>query len=46
MKKIGVLFGQENTYPQAFVDRVNAKKPEGIVAEVVRIDNDWPLEKR
>ena len=38
MKKIGILFGQENTYPQAFVDRVNAKKPEGIVAEAVRID--------
>ena len=38
MKKIGILFGQENTYPQAFVDRVNAKKPEGIVAEWVRID--------
>jgi len=38
MKKIGILFGQENTYPQAFVDRVNAKKPDGIVAEWVRID--------
>ena len=38
MKKIGILFGQENTYPQAFVDRVNSKKPENIVAEAVRID--------
>ncbi len=38
MKKIGILFGQENTYPQAFVDRVNSKKPEDIVAEAVRID--------
>ena len=25
MKKIGILFGQENTFPQAFVDRVNKK---------------------
>jgi glutathione synthase/RimK-type ligase-like ATP-grasp enzyme len=38
MKKIGILFGQENTYPQAFVDRVNAKRPKGITAEFVRID--------
>lgn len=26
MAKIGILFGQENTFPQAFVDRVNEKK--------------------
>ncbi|HLX12908.1 MAG TPA: hypothetical protein VKS81_08845 [Bacteroidota bacterium] len=38
MKKIGILFGQENTFPQAFVDRVNAKKETGISAEWVRID--------
>ncbi|CAB5097632.1 FIG01092715: hypothetical protein [Olavius algarvensis associated proteobacterium Delta 3] len=38
MKKIGILFGQENTYPQAFVERVNAKRPKGITAEFVRID--------
>jgi len=38
MKKIGVLFGQENTFPQAFVDRVNQKKENGITAEWVRID--------
>ena len=25
MKKIGILFGQENSFPQAFVDRVNSK---------------------
>ena len=25
MKKIGILFGQENTFPQAFIDRVNEK---------------------
>lgn len=37
-KRIGVLFGQENTYPFAFMERVNAKGIDGIVAEPVRID--------
>ncbi len=38
MKKIGILFGQENTFPQAFIERVNEKKVSGIVAEAVSID--------
>lgn len=41
MKKIGILFGQENTFPQAFIDRVNHKAVEGgldISAEAVYID--------
>lgn len=38
MKKIGILFGQENTFPQAFIDRINEKKVEGISAEFVRLD--------
>ncbi len=38
MKKIGILFGQENTFPQAFIDRVNSKNVPGIVAEAVSID--------
>lgn len=38
MKKIGILFGQENTFPQAFVERVNSKNEAGIVAEFVSID--------
>ena len=38
MKKIGILFGKENTFPQAFIDRVNSKKIKGIVAEAVQID--------
>jgi glutathione synthase/RimK-type ligase-like ATP-grasp enzyme len=38
MKKIGILFGQENTFPQAFVDRVNEKAPADIRAEFVQID--------
>jgi len=38
MKKIGILFGQESTFPQAFVDRVNSKNEKGIQAEFVSID--------
>lgn len=42
MKKIGILFGQENTYPPAFVEKVNSKlRAEGIdhlSAEFVRIN--------
>lgn len=38
MKKIGILFGQENTFPWAFIERVNQKNVEGIVAEPVSID--------
>ena len=38
MKKIGILFGMENTFPQAFVDKVNSKKVKGIEAEFVSID--------
>ncbi|MEM9052872.1 MAG: glutathione synthase, partial [Bacteroidota bacterium] len=38
MKKIGILFGQENTFPQAFIDRVNSKNIDGIVAEAVSIE--------
>ncbi len=37
-KKIGILFGQERSFPQAFVDRINAKGEKGIVAEPVKID--------
>jgi glutathione synthase/RimK-type ligase-like ATP-grasp enzyme len=38
MKKIGILFGQERTFPQALIERVNSKNVEGIQAEAVRID--------
>ncbi len=38
MKKIGILFGMEETFPKAFVDRVNSKNVKGIVAEAVSID--------
>jgi hypothetical protein len=38
MKKIGILFGQERTFPQALIERVNSKNVAGIEAEPVRID--------
>ncbi|MFZ1291651.1 MAG: hypothetical protein WAR79_16255 [Melioribacteraceae bacterium] len=38
MKKIGILFGQENTFPQAFVDHINSKKEKGIIAELAKVN--------
>lgn len=38
MKKIGILFGQERSFPMAFVERINSKNIDGITAEPVRID--------
>ncbi len=38
MKKIGILFGQEDTFPWAFIERINEKKIKGIEAEAVTID--------
>ena len=38
MKKIGILFGQERSFPTAFVERINSKNIPGIMAEPVRID--------
>jgi len=39
MKKIGILFGQEGSFPPAFVERVNAKTGgKDIQAEFVRLD--------
>jgi len=38
MKKIGILFGQENSFPQAFIQRVNEKGIKDIKAEAVSID--------
>jgi hypothetical protein len=37
MKKIGILFGKERSFPEAFVARVNSKNIPGIVAEPVHI---------
>ncbi len=38
MKKIGILHGKERSFPNAFVERINSKKPDGILAESVSID--------
>lgn len=38
MKKIGILFGQERSFPMAFIERVNSKGVDDITAEPVRID--------
>ena len=38
MKKIGVLHGKERSFPEAFVERVNSKKIDGIIAEPVSIN--------
>lgn len=47
MKKIGVLFGMENTFPGAVVERINSMGLDGITAEFVqiggiRLDNPAP----
>ena len=45
MKKIGILFGQERSFPRAFVDRINRKNIEGVAAEFVKIDKVFQAEK-
>ena len=37
MKRIGVLFGQERTFPLALVDRINASGAAGVVAEPAHV---------
>ena len=38
MKKIGILFGKERSFPEAFIERVNSKGIKDISAEAVKID--------
>lgn len=38
MKKIGILFGKESTFPPAFVERVNSKNVKGVMAEFVKVE--------
>ncbi|WP_443945427.1 ATP-grasp domain-containing protein [Pedobacter sp. AW1-32] len=38
MKKIGILFGQERSFPEAIINRINQKAEDGITAEAVKID--------
>jgi glutathione synthase/RimK-type ligase-like ATP-grasp enzyme len=37
LKKIGVLFGMENSFPSALVDKINAMEIEGLRAEFVHL---------
>jgi len=37
MKRIGILFGQERTFPLALVDRINGSGVPGVAAEPVRL---------
>ncbi len=37
MKKIGILFGMENTFPPALGDKINSMKISGVTAEFVKI---------
>ena len=37
MKKIGILFGKENTFPPALVERINSMKVAGVMAEFVKL---------
>ena len=37
MKKIGVMFGMENTFPPALVEKINGMKVEGVTAEFVKL---------
>lgn len=38
MKKIGILYGTELSFPGAFIDRVNSKQVPDVVAEPILID--------
>lgn len=37
-KKIGILYGKERSFPEAFINRINEKNIKGISAEPVKID--------
>jgi len=37
MKKVGILFGMENSFPPAVVEKINGMKVEGVSAEFVQI---------
>jgi glutathione synthase/RimK-type ligase-like ATP-grasp enzyme len=37
VKKIGIIFGMENTFPPAVVDKINSMHVEGVAAEFVKL---------
>jgi glutathione synthase/RimK-type ligase-like ATP-grasp enzyme len=36
-KKIGIIFGMENTFPPALVEKINGRRGEGVTAEAVKV---------
>ncbi|MFY7880328.1 MAG: ATP-grasp domain-containing protein [Lacibacter sp.] len=38
LKKIGILYGRERSFPSAFIEKVNSKNEKDILAEAVTID--------
>jgi hypothetical protein len=46
MKKIGILFGQENSFPGALVEHINARNVDGITAEFVQTGAVYMDQKR
>src|ERR671929_1967147 len=38
MKKIGILYGKERSFPEALIERINSKNVKDIEAEPVKID--------
>jgi len=36
-KKVGIIFGMENTFPPALVDKINSMKVDGVTAEFVKL---------
>mgnify|MGYP003643138171 CR=1 FL=1 len=38
VKKVGILFGMEDTYPWAFIDKVNELGKGEVIAEALQID--------
>ena len=38
MKKIGILYGKERSFPEALIERINSKNVKDITAEPVKID--------
>jgi glutathione synthase/RimK-type ligase-like ATP-grasp enzyme len=45
MKKIGVLYGRERSFPMGLIERINSKGMEGLTAEPVRIEKVLQGEK-
>jgi glutathione synthase/RimK-type ligase-like ATP-grasp enzyme len=38
LKKIGILYGRERSFPSAFIEKINSKNEKDILAEAVTID--------